>query len=143
MVKTKTEKPEDNTVTGECFCGEIKYKLIGPLKPGRSCHCSRCRKAFSGSGSAMTFVEGQNFEWEKGKDNLKQYTNKKEVGLGFCNICGSTIAALYKGEVFGITLGTLNNDPKVIISEHIYVGSKACWDKIDNSAPQYMEHVEN
>jgi len=49
-------------ITDECFCGEIKYQINGLLLDARSCHCSRCRKAFSAQASAYALVEPQEFE---------------------------------------------------------------------------------
>ena len=49
-------------ITGECFCGEIKYRVNGVLRDARSCHCSRCRKAFSSQASAYALVEPEEFE---------------------------------------------------------------------------------
>lgn len=129
----------NNKIYGECFCGKIKYSLRGPIKPGRCCHCSKCRKAFSGAGSAMTFVQDNSIEWVRGEEDLKVYANQENIGLGFCSTCGSSIAALKGREVFGITLGTLNDDPEVIIKEHIFVGSKASWDHIGGTSPCYDE----
>lgn len=129
----------DAKIYGECFCGKIKYSLLAPLKPGRCCHCSKCRKAFSGAGSAMTFVQDNSFKWESGEENLKIYSNKENIGIGFCSTCGSSIAGLKGSEVFGITLGTLNNDPEIKIKEHIFVGSKATWDEIGGTIPCYDE----
>ena len=126
-------------ISGECFCGKIKYSLEGPLKEGRCCHCSKCRKAFSGTGSAMTFVQENNFKWEAGEKNLKVYANQEGIALGFCFTCGTSLVAQKGNEVFGITLGTLNGDPDVNIKEHIFVGSKACWDKIGGSSPCFDE----
>jgi hypothetical protein len=40
------------TLTVGCFCGHVRYQISAPLRRTRSCHCSRCRKAFSGAGSA-------------------------------------------------------------------------------------------
>lgn len=44
-------------ITGECFCGNVKYQVNGALHDARSCHCSRCRKAFSAPASAYALVE--------------------------------------------------------------------------------------
>ncbi|MGO1118626.1 GFA family protein [Rhodovibrionaceae bacterium A322] len=125
------------SITGECFCGEIRYQISGTLSPGRSCHCSRCRKAFSGAGSAMTMIDPQSFSWLQGQESISRYINKAGIGLGFCRICGSTLCAFNQGDVMGITLGCLNDDPAVEIADHIFVGSKACWDDIGGTAPQY------
>src|SRR6185503_9072622 len=48
---------ESMPLTGGCFCGRVRYQIAAPLKAGRSCHCSRCRKAFSGAGSAYAEIE--------------------------------------------------------------------------------------
>lgn len=127
-------------ITGECFCGSIRYQIDSVLINARSCHCSRCRKAFSGASSAFAEIkQPDKFKWLSGRDNLKQYTSKLGWGLGFCDTCGSTLCGLYKGEVMGITLGTVNGDPEVEISKHIFVDSKASWDHIGGSAPQFSE----
>jgi len=44
------------TLYGECFCGAVKYKIEGKLRDARSCHCSRCRKAFNAQASACALV---------------------------------------------------------------------------------------
>ena len=124
-------------VTGECFCGGIGYEIKGSLAPARSCHCSRCRKAFSGAGSAMSRVDPATFAWTRGEELLQTYVNREGAGLGFCRRCGTTLCGLFDGEVTGITLGSLNGDPAVIIGEHIFVASKADWDEIGGEAPQF------
>ena len=126
-------------IYGECFCGAIQYSLKGPLQPGRCCHCSKCRKAFNGASSAVTFLKENSFKWEKGEEHLTIYANKDNIGLGFCSTCGSSLVALNEKEVFLITLGTLNDNPEIKIKEHIFVGSKACWDEIGGSSPCYEE----
>jgi hypothetical protein len=125
--------------TGSCFCGAICYEIKGKLTDAKCCHCSRCRKAFSGSGSAMARVSPGAFHWLQGEDSLRTYINKQDIGLGFCGTCGTTLCGLHKGEVFGIALGTLDGNPDVRIAEHIFVGSKAGWDEIGGDAPQYAE----
>ncbi|MDX2471262.1 MAG: GFA family protein [SAR324 cluster bacterium] len=126
-------------IFGQCFCGEIKYKFNGPVKPATSCHCSSCRKAFSGSGSAMSPVADSSFQWLRGEALLKTYIGKKGAGLGFCGQCGTTLIGIFNEKISGVALGTLNDDPEVLISQHIFVGSKACWDNIGGETPQFAE----
>jgi hypothetical protein len=126
-------------LTGGCFCGEIRYRITAPLGPARSCHCSKCRKIFSGAGSAYADVQPGSFEWVKGEANLARYMTAPEWGLAFCGSCGTTLYGLHKNEVHGVTLGSVDGDPGVEIGMHIFVGSKAPWDHIGGSAPQYEE----
>ena len=60
-------------VTGGCFCGAVRYAITAPLKAARSCHCSRCRKAFSGAGSAYAEIEPGSFAWTEGASNVVFY----------------------------------------------------------------------
>ena len=124
-------------ITGECFCGKIKYQIAGELYDARSCHCSRCRKAFSAQASAYALVEKDDFTWVSGADLLTSYVGESGYGLQFCSVCGSTMCGVYAGEVHGVTLGCVNGDPKVSIGMHIYVASKAAWEIMPEGVKQF------
>jgi len=128
-------------ITGECFCGEIKYQVNGVLRDARSCHCSRCRKAFSSQASAYALVAPQDFKWLSGEELLTSYVGQYGFGLQFCRKCGSTLCGIYNDVIHGVTLGCVNGDPKVELGRHIYVGSKANWEIIPEGVPQYLEGV--
>lgn len=132
---SKSEEP----ITGECFCGDVKYELRGELMDARSCHCSRCRKAFSGQASAMAVVNPQEFNWTAGETLLKSYVGEHGFGLQFCSQCGSTISTVYKDQIYGVTLGCLNGDPDIPIARHIYVGSKASWEVVPEGVVKFNE----
>ncbi len=125
--------------TGGCFCGNVRYRIDAPLMRARSCHCSRCRKAFSGAGSAYAEVDSESFSWATGEDFLTYFESVPGWGLCFCRICGTTLCGMRAGAVHGVTLGSVDGDPGVQIEMHIYTGSKAPWDHIGGSAPQFAE----
>ena len=129
------------SITAECFCGEIKYHYNGVLLDARSCHCSRCRKAFSSQASAYALVEADKFEWVSGKNLLTSYVGEHGFGLQFCSQCGSTLSGVFNGIIHGVTLGCLNGNPEVKLGRHIYVGSKASWETIADDVIQYQENV--
>ena len=126
-------------ITGGCFCGQVTYKIEGELKEAQSCHCSMCRKAFSGAGSAFAFINREEFQWTSGKELLTSYRSREGAGLMFCKVCGSTLCGTHQDKVIGVTLGCLDGDPDITLSRHIFVGSKAGWDVIGGDAPQYDE----
>ncbi len=117
-------------VTGECFCGSVKYEYRGELHNARSCHCSRCRKAFSAAASAYAEVDTDKFRWIVGRELLTYFPSNDEWGKYFCSRCGSTLCGVHRGEVHGVTLGCLNGDPDVTLQMHIFVGSKAKWEDL-------------
>jgi hypothetical protein len=131
------------TITGECFCGEVKYQVDGGLHDARSCHCSRCRKAFNAQASAYALVNPSDFQWLSGEALLTSFVGEHGFGLQFCRQCGSTLCGIYDGAIHGITLGCLNDDPEVQIERHIYVGSKARWEVIPEGVPQFKEGDTN
>ena len=126
-------------ITGECFCGEIKYEINGALRDARSCHCSRCRKVFSSQASAYALVESKDFKWLSGENLLTSYVGKDGFGFQFCSRCGSTLCGIHNGIVHGVTLGCINGDPKIESVKHIFVGSKASWETIPEGVLQYQE----
>ena len=126
-------------ITGGCFCGRVRYEIDAPLLNARSCHCSRCRKAFSGAGSAYAEVASGSFAWVDGEDNLTRYESTAGWGLCFCHTCGTTLCGVHEGTVHGVTLGSVDGDPGVQIAMHIFVDSKAPWDHIGGNAVQFAE----
>ncbi len=128
-------------ITGECFCGEIGYQVDGDLHDARSCHCSRCRKAFSSQASAYALVKPEEFSWLHGESLLTTYADKQGNGLRFCSKCGSTLCGIVDGIIHGVTLGCVNGDPGIKLSRHIYVDSKAGWEIVPEDVPRYSENA--
>lgn len=118
------------TITGGCFCGAVTYCIDGALKDARSCHCSRCRKAFSAQASAYALVDPAEFQWCSGEELLTSYQSEPGFGLRFCSRCGSTLCGTFEDQVHGVTLGCVDGDPEVEIGAHIFVASKAAWEVI-------------
>jgi len=129
-------------LTGGCFCGQVRYAITSPLKNARSCHCSRCRKAFSGAASACAEIQPETFAWTAGDDSLAAYESTPEWGFLFCSRCGSKLCGTHNGRVHGVMLGCIDGDPGVEIEMHIFVGSRAPWDRIGGDAPQYEGHAK-
>ncbi len=127
------------TITGECFCGEVRYQLDGKLRDAMSCHCSRCRKMFAAQASATAFVEPDEFKWLAGENLLTSYIGEHGYGMQFCKQCGSTLCTIHKGKVFQVMLGCVNGSPDIEIGKHIYVGSKANWEILPTGLNQYEE----
>ncbi|NKC01543.1 MAG: GFA family protein [Pseudomonadales bacterium] len=127
------------SLTGECFCGDVTYRIDGILTDARSCHCSRCRKAFSAQASAYALVEHDEFSWTSGEQLLTAYVGEQGFGLQFCSKCGSTLCGVFDGRIHGVTLGCVNGNPEIEIGQHIFVGSKATWEILPDGITAYEE----
>ena len=129
-------------ITGECFCGEVKYQVNGGLRDAKSCHCSRCRKAFSAQASASAFLDPDDFKWLSGEDQLTSFVGEHYYGLQFCKTCGSTLCTIHNGKIFQVTLGCVNGSTEIEIGQPIFVGSKASWEVMPEGVLQYQEGPE-
>ena len=127
------------TISGECFCGGVAYEISGELRDARSCHCSRCRKAFSSQASAYAQVNAEEFRWLTGEEQLTSYMSGNGFGLQFCSNCGSTLCGVFEGTIHGVTLGCVNGDPDVEIGRHIFVDSRASWEVMPDGVVTFKE----
>ncbi|MCF8500330.1 MAG: GFA family protein [Rhodospirillum sp.] len=121
----------------------MKYRIEGPLRRPRICHCSRCRKAFSAQGNAYAEVDPDRFSWTQGEHLLVSYPADGTPGKRFCRVCGSTLCGVVGGRVHGVTLGTLDQDQGITLEAHIFMGSKPAWDDIGEDTPRFEEYPPN
>ena len=132
------------TVRGSCLCQKVRYEIAGPVGKAAYCHCSRCRKW---SGSALLGYAGvakQHFRWTLGEDLLGRFPSSERVFRVFCTACGSALAAWPSDpavESVWVMMGTLDDDPGVKPSLHIFVGSKAPWFEMTDDLPRHAERT--
>lgn len=117
------------SLTGSCFCGAVGYTIDGRVFAARSCHCSRCRKAFSAQASAYAEVEDGAFRFTRGEELVSRYVGEHGAGKAFCSRCGSMLCGIVDERVHGIALGLLDDAPEgLVLDQHLFVGSKAPWE---------------
>jgi hypothetical protein len=121
---------------GSCLCGSIRFETTGKYSKIGFCHCSQCRKC-SGTGSAGNVKVGfEDLRWVAGRNLLTAGPKHS-----FCRNCGSPMPDLNpRKTVYDVPVGCLDGNPKLLVGDHIFVGSKAGWDIIgDDGAPRYEE----
>jgi hypothetical protein len=126
-------------IRGSCLCQGVKFEIGG--KPGRPshCHCSMCRKAHGAAFGTYASVRKQDFRVTAGAGLIARYRSSLWVERTFCSRCGSTLQFISNEhpDVVDIALGTLDDDPGVRPTHHIFVGSKAPWFEITDGLPQH------
>jgi hypothetical protein len=128
---------------GSCFCGGIKYEISGKLKVLLNCHCSDCRKAHGAAFRTRASIKFSEFQFLEGEHLLKGYRAKATEERCFCSVCGSPIFTRIDGsEDIGLALGTLDDDPGVQSTMHVFVSDKAPWHQITDTLPQFSEFPE-
>jgi hypothetical protein len=122
---------------GGCLCGGIRYEIDGPLFEVGNCHCSMCRRFHGAAFATYAKIDIEHFRWLQGRELLNVYETSPGIGWAFCRVCGSSLGVPSGGKLGELTLGTLDGDPGVRPTEHIFVGSKAAWYDIVDALPQH------
>jgi len=129
-------------IKGSCLCQAVSYQFHGPEYVFQYCHCSRCRK-FTGSAHASNIiVNPKQFEWLSGEDQVGRFEHPeaRHFATCFCNICGSSLPWMAQsGGAVIIPAGTLDEDPHIQPSQHIYWKDRAPWRKAVEELPQHDE----
>ena len=110
-------------VKGSCLCGQIRYRINGPLTGTLNCHCTMCRKAHGAAFRTRAAVKTEDFEWLAGEHLLTRYQSSPGLHKMFCSVCGSNLVTIIDSspEWLGFPLGTLDDDPGVKPQFHVFV----------------------
>jgi hypothetical protein len=132
-------------VNGSCLCGGIRYEVDSEgFGRAVNCHCSMCRKATGAAFRTRAAVRAAAFRWVRGEDLVTRYESSPGETRTFCRICGATLPTFFRDSSsdIGLPLGTLDNDPGIEPSAHVFVGSKAPWFDITDELPRFLEGLE-
>ena len=74
---------------GGCYCGSIRFRIVGEIESPGLCHCDNCRKATGGH--VVAWVTAKRGDLEITKGELKRYRTPTNAWRGFCPDCGCSI----------------------------------------------------
>lgn len=124
-------------IRGSCLCGSVSYEITGSFKVMGNCHCSICRKSHGAAFVTWGIIDSNQFQWTSGQEFIQEYESSPGRNRCFCKKCGAPLVTTHAGEIGEVVVGTVEGDPGVRPSEHIFVGSKAPWYDITDSLPQF------
>ena len=114
------------TYSGGCQCGAVRYRISGPITHTHLCHCRMCQKAagnyFMPLGNVqkpdITVTRGQVSWFESSPDNRR----------GFCRNCGTPlIFDTVTAKHLNVTLGSLDAPADHKPKTQIGVESRYSW----------------
>ena len=127
------------TMTGQCLCGAVSYKIEGDMQMCGVCHCKNCQRQ-AGSSYSVLFAVGDDQIEITG--DLTTYDDHSDTGnvvhRHFCGTCGSPVKTslpTQPGATF-IKAGTLDDTSVLKPSIHFWTGSKQDWVTINADVPQ-------
>lgn len=103
------------------------------------CHCEECRRATGSSLNTSIFVLRSAFRLVSGEGALSFHESSPGNRRHFCSQCGSPVFKYFPEppNLMTVRAGTLDADPGVRPSGHIWVREKAPWYEITDGLPQY------
>lgn len=77
------------TISGGCYCGDIRFVAKGDATHSTVCHCSNCRRAAGAQSIAFVTVPSLDFEFTQGKPVT--FLTETNALRTFCGRCGSSL----------------------------------------------------
>lgn len=127
---------------GGCLCGKVRYEITGEIQDIIYCHCSQCRKAQGSAFATNGNVSVSEFKYITGENELTGFELTPGQTKYFCRHCGSPIISKNRSvtDKVRVRLGTIETDIVERPAAHIFVTSKANWEEIEGSLPQYESY---
>jgi hypothetical protein len=127
-------------LSGRCECRAVRYRVADEFLYAANCHCSNCR---AGTGSAFkpfAGIERGKLRVVEGGDLLLVWGDDT-ANHTRCGVCGSLLYSVVReGAYVHVAMGSLEDNPSIRPTEHIFVGSKAPWFEITDDLPQSEEY---
>lgn len=128
---------------GNCLCGGIEFELRGRIPKLYQCHCSLCRRASGSSANAALVVDREQFAWLRGAELIARYATADGWQSHFCRRCGSPLPNPTRGDrAWWVPVGLLDDSGELELGAHLFVGSKARWDRIADAGRHFDEMPE-
>ena len=122
---------------GSCLCGTVKFKVEGVFGGFFLCHCSHCRKDTGSAHAANLFSSTAKFQWLAGHDKVQTYNLPQTRHVHcFCSVCGSALPHVTSDSIV-VPAGCLDTDLAMTPDAHIFVASRAAWDKDLTNIPVF------
>lgn len=121
----------NKSTMGSCLCGEVRFDIIGDFESFFLCHCKHCQKDTGSAHAANLFSSKAELKWSSREDKIKTYTLPlTRHTKSFCMNCGSALPSMQmEGKLLVVPVGSLDSKFSMKPSAHIFISSKAEWDK--------------
>lgn len=122
----------NETRSGGCLCGAVRYSVAWPPMMIGTCQCSHCQKS---SGSALTVIAMVSGDALEVTGALSTFEDTGDSGNAlfrrFCGKCGSPVVSDLGGEMAGkvrvIRIGSLDDTSGIEPTVHYWTSSGQDW----------------
>ncbi len=131
-------------IQGRCLCGDVRWEHAGkPLFMG-SCHCGICRKTLGSAFTMEVIAKSEGYRLVRGDECIASYESSPGFHRPFCSRCGSPLPIEPPdGNFIVMPAGSLEGDPGLRPSMHVFVADKAAWDEITDDLQCFDAYPPN
>ncbi len=123
--------------TGQCLCGEVRFRFSTSAPGLQACHCHQCQRWTGGSPLIGIRVSDVAIE---GEDNIARYHASDFGERCFCRKCGTTLFwKMQDGPVDFLCAGLLDDQTGLEMTEEIFADRRAHWLRPWKDASQSTE----
>jgi hypothetical protein len=125
------------THQGSCLCGAVRFEVEGGFEQFFLCHCTYCRKDTGSAHAANLFSSSAKLNWLAGEERVASFDLPSTLhAKSFCSTCGSALPKVQLGgKLLVVPAGSLDSPVTLRPNAHIFVASRADWDRELETVP--------
>lgn len=124
---------------GGCFCGAVRYEILGPPAASMVCHCRSCRRLTAAPMVGWITVETGQFRYVEGLPRTLR--SSRRVLRHFCGECGThlTYANDRDRGVVDVTTCSLDKPDLAPPTHHSWVSHGVRWVRLADRLPRFRK----
>ncbi len=127
----------DDSITGRCHCGEVRFNVTGDPVLTEFCHCPSCRRAAGAPLMAWAAYGRADFEVTAGEPVA--HASSPGVTRTFCGRCGSSLTLTDEriAEIY-VAIAAFDDPEAVTPDIHIWRSHRLSWVETADDLPRYL-----
>jgi hypothetical protein len=127
----------DETLTGGCLCGQVRYRITAAPVEALYCHCRMCQRAHGAPVVAWLTVPLAAFTVTAGEPAA--YRSSEKAFRHFCGNCGTPLTwrEAVNPRLVDVSIVTLDDPEPVEPLLHLWTESQIGWCEIADHLPRY------
>lgn len=137
----------DQTFTGGCACGEVRYRMMSRPLYVHCCHCRWCQRESGAAFALNAMIEANRVVIEKGAPEMVPTPSNSGKGQNFfrCPSCRVALWSHYAGagdQLDFIRVGSLDEPDRLPPDIHIFTATKQPWVILPPDVPVFEGYYD-
>lgn len=119
-------------LTGGCFCGDIRYEVVGEPALQLLCYCADCLSITGTDGYAGFMVKTEDFSLKQGAPSVHEKPSRagRSVWRHFCGNCGTNLWGHTEFGLTSVSAGTLDEPNRFKPTRKAFAHDAPDWARI-------------